>query len=126
MSSVPFWVLIADERGERDHLVGGLAAHEDLADVVRLATVVGIGLDVDAEQASEAVEVVDVGAAEHGRHRLEDFVDRHADQPRLLAVEVDLDLRVARIERGEQVADLGSLARGLHELAAERRRAAPR
>ncbi len=110
MSSVPSWRADADERGERDHLVRGLAAHVDLADVVGLASVVRIGLDVDAEQAPEAVEVVDVRAAENRGHRLEDFVHRHADQPRLLAVELDLDLRVAWIERGEEVADLGSLA----------------
>ena len=82
----------------------------------RIAAVLRLGLDVDAEEAAEPVEVVDVAAAQARRHRLVGLVDRHPELARLLAVELDLDLRVARVERGEDVADLRTLARRDGEL----------
>src|SRR6185369_4789507 len=59
------------------------------------------------------------GAAKHRRQRLEYLVDGHADEARLLTVEVDLHLWIARIEGGEHVADLGPLAGGLLKLTAQ-------
>ena len=106
-----------NQRRERDHRVGGAAAHIDITDVFGLAAVVGLGLHVDAEQAAETVEVVDVAAAHARRQRLKRFVDRHAELARLLAVEIHLDLGVVRVERGEEVAELRPLARRVHELA---------
>ena len=49
---------------ERDHLPGRRAAHVDRPDVLRTLAVLGLGLHVHAVEAAEAVEVVDVGAAE--------------------------------------------------------------
>ena len=106
-----------DERRERDHRVGRLAADVDLADVLGLPAVVGLGLDVDAVEPAEPVEVVHVAAAERRRHRLEHLVDGHAERARLLAVELDLDLGIVRIERGEEVAELRPLARRRQERA---------
>src|SRR5262249_9357 len=99
--------------------IRGVATNVDLADVVGLAPEVRIGLDVNAEETPEAVEVVDVGTAEHGRQSLEHVVDRHADEARFLAVEIHFDLRIAGIEGGEDVADLGTLVGRFHELTAE-------
>ena len=119
------------QRGERDHGPRGLAPHVDLADVLGPPPVVRLRLHVHAVEAPEAVEVVDVGGAHGGGHRREDVVDRHPEAPCLLAVEVDLHLRVARIERGEEAGELGALAGRGEELARlraqllHRERAAP-
>src|SRR6185436_5581774 len=83
------------------------------------APVVGLGLYVDTEQPPEAVEVVDVAAAEARGEGLEGLVHGHAELPRLLAVEHHVDLGVARVERREDVADLRSLACGFRELPGE-------
>ena len=107
------------ERAERDHVARGRAADVDLADVVGLAPEVRLRLHVHAKEAAEPVEVVHVAAAQAGGERLEGLVDGDAELARLLAVELHLDLGIARIERGEEVADLRPLARRLLELAAQ-------
>ena len=119
------------ERRERDHGPAGPAADVHVSDVRGLAAVVGLGLDVDAEEAAEPVEVVDVAAAEHRRHRLEHLVDGHAERARLLAVELHLHLGIVRVEGREEIGQLGPLARLREELARlgpellHRERAAP-
>ena len=88
MTSVPRGIMLAR----------GLAADPDVSDVLGLAAEVGLRLDVDAEQAPEAVEVVHVAATQARRKGLEGLVDRDAELTRLLAIELHLHLRVARVE----------------------------
>ena len=108
-----------EESGQRDHVARGLAADPELADVLGRAAVFGLRLDVDAEEAPEPVEVVHVGSAQAGGQGLERLVDGNAELLRLLAIELDLHLGITRVERREDVPDLGTLARGLLELAAQ-------
>ncbi len=108
--SVPGHRLDGDERRQRDHRVGRPAADIDVADVGGLSAVVGLGLDVDAVEPPEAVEVVHVGAAHRRRHGLEDLVHGHAERARLFPVELDLHLGIRGIERGEEGGELGPLA----------------
>ncbi len=117
MISVPGRRRDGDERRERDHRVGRLAADVDVTDVRRLPAVVGLGLDVDPVETSEAVEVVHVGAAHRRRHRLEHLVHGHTERARLLAIELDPDLRIGGIERREERGELGPLPRGRQEVA---------
>ena len=76
----------------------------------------GVGLHVDAIQPPEAVEVVDVAAAQRRRQGLEHLVDRHAQRACLFAVQIDPDLRVVRVEGGEHRAQLRPLPGGGEEL----------
>ncbi len=69
----------------------------------------GVGLRRDAEGAPEHVEVVDVGGAEIDAQRLEDGLQRHLQHLRLVAVDVDVELRRAGRERREDVLDAGRL-----------------
>ena len=78
----------------------------DLADVLRIEPCLRVGLRIDAIEPPEAVEVIGVRAPQGRRQRLEHVVHRDAQRARLLAVQVDLDLRVVRIERSEQRAKL--------------------
>ena len=75
-----------------------------------------VGLHVDAIQPPEPVEVVDVRASQRRRQRLEHLVHRDAQRARLLAVQLHPDLRVVRVERGEQGAELRPLPRRREEL----------
>ena len=106
-----------NERGERDHLVGGAAADINVTDIFGLAAVVRLGLHVDAEQTAETVEVIHIAAAHACGQSLKDFVDRDAELTRLLAVEVDLHLRIAGIKRGEEIGQFRPFARRFEKLA---------
>ena len=62
-----------------------------------------VGLHRDAEGAAEQVEVVDVERAEIDLQRVEDVRQAEAEQLRLVAVEVVVELRRRGGERGEQL-----------------------
>ena len=76
----------------------------------------GVGLRRDAEGAPEHVEVVDVGRAEIDAQRLEDRLQRHVQHLRLVAIDVDVELRRAGGEGREHVADAGHLVGGGDEV----------
>ena len=65
-----------------------------------------LGLQYDPIDAAELVEVVDVERAELGLQGGEELVQRHALLLRLVAVDVDPDLRHVGLEGGEDVAQL--------------------
>ena len=120
-----------DEAAERHHLPVG-AAHADLGDVLRIEPIVAVGLRRDAIGAAEHVEVVDVGRAHEHAHGLEDVGDRHLEHLRLVAVDVDEDLRRRGCEGREDVGDarravgLGhEVLRDLREFGRDRCRAYP-
>ncbi len=112
----PSNVLDGDQGREGDHLVGRLRTDVDLADVLGLQPGRCVGLHVDPVESSEAVEVVDVGPSHDGRHRLEDLIHRNTQRARLLAIQVHLDLRVVRVEGGEEVPQFGPLPSCREEL----------
>ena len=68
-----------------------------------------VGLDVDLPGAAEAVEVVDVVAAQVRLQRVEDVGQRHAHRLDLLAVDVHVELRRAGAEAVEQADQAGLL-----------------
>ncbi|MCY1406143.1 hypothetical protein D9M71_214010 [compost metagenome] len=96
------------QRGQRHQVVGG-RAHVDLAEVIRLAAELRLGLQAHLPGAPVEGEVVDVVAAEGGLHGGEYIVDRHPQGTRLGAVEVDVVLRHVGVEGGVHPRQLGPL-----------------
>ncbi len=96
------------ERADRHHLALGVP-HVHLEDVVDLAAEVLVGLDVDLPGAAEQVEVVDVEAAERALQRGEHVVDVDAQRLRLVAVEIEVELRRVGGEGAEHARQLGLL-----------------
>ena len=100
----------AHQRRERHH-GAAVAAHVEAVDVVRLAALRSLRLRLDPVGAAEEVEVVDVIAAEERLQREEHVAQLDAERFDLVAVDLELDLRNARIEAAVDEADLGTLAR---------------
>ena len=68
-----------------------------------IAAVLGVGLRRDAERAAEQVEVVDVGRAEIDLQRAEHVGHVDAEQLRLGAVDVEIELRRRGLEQREHL-----------------------
>src|SRR3546814_1292666 len=85
------------------HHLALVVLHVDPIDVVDLRAVVGLGLDVDLPGPAEEIEVVHVIAAERGLPRGKDVIDRHAERPGLLAVDVELDIDGKSVLWGKSV-----------------------
>jgi hypothetical protein len=94
-----------DQRRQRHHLAL-LRTHVEALDVVRPLAVFGFGGHQDLPGAAVLVEVVHVVGAESGRQRRENLVDRHAGFLRLLAVDVDEELRHGGAPQGLRAAKL--------------------
>ena len=94
---------IADlgHRAQRHHVVVGVADLE-LADGLGVGAEGGLGLDVDLPRAAETVEIVHVVAGQVRLQRVEHFGKLHAHRLDLGAVDVDIELRRAGAEAGEQ------------------------
>ena len=107
-------------RAHRHHRPLGVA-HIDPIDVVHLVAKRRLGLDVDLPSAAEHVEVVDVEAAQRRLQRIEYVGDLHSEHLRLVAVDVEVDLRRVC---GIGAVDAGELGLGIrrHQQAAQRRR----
>ena len=88
-------------RPQRHHVAVGVA-HLELLDGFRVGAEGRVGLDVDLPGAAEAVEVVDVVAAQVRLQRVEDVGQRHPHRLGLLAVDVHVELRRAGAEAVEQ------------------------
>ncbi|MNO65045.1 hypothetical protein D3C76_557850 [compost metagenome] len=86
-----------DQRRQRHQIATG-GTHEDLAEILRLATEVRFRLQGHLPGASVEREVVDVVAAESRLHRGKHIVDRYPDRTRLGTVEIDVVLRHVRVE----------------------------
>jgi hypothetical protein len=105
----PFWagdLLERHQAAERHHL-SFAAAHADLRHALRVQPVVAVGLGGHPVGAAEHVEVVDIGRAHEHAHGLEDVGDGHLQHLRLVAVDVDVDLRRRGLEGREHVDDAG-------------------
>ena len=88
-------------RPQRHHVAVGVA-HLELLDGLRVHAEGRVGLDVDLPGAAEAVEVVDVVAAQARLQRVEDVGERHPHRLGLLAVDVHVELGRAGAEAVEQ------------------------
>ena len=88
-------------RPQRHHVAVGVADLE-LPDGLRVHAEAGVGLDVDLPGAAEAVEVVDVVAAQVRLQRVEDVGQRHPHRLDLLPVHVHVELGRAGAEAVEQ------------------------
>ena len=88
------------------------AAHVDAIDVLDRVAERRLGLDIDLPGAAEQVEVVDVEAAERRLQRVEDVADLDAQHLRLVAVDVETDLRRVGGEGAEDAGQLGLLVGG--------------
>src|SRR6185369_834304 len=88
----------AHERRERHHRCPVTAAHVEAVDAIGLAALRAFGLRQDAISAPEEVEVVDVKAAEKCLQREEHVAQRDAQRFDLVPVDLELDLRDARVE----------------------------
>ncbi len=70
--------LIGSQVVERDHLAG-VGTDVELAEILRAATELLVGLNVDAIGAVVEVEVVDVAGAHEGAEGCGDLCERDAD-----------------------------------------------
>ena len=104
------------QRADRHHRAGGVA-HIDAIDVVDRVAEAVLRLDVDLPGAAEQVEVVDVEAAEGGLQGVEHVAHLDAQHLRLVAVDVEKDLRRVGGEGAEDAGELGLLVGG-HDQAA--------
>ena len=84
-------------------------AHIDAVDVVDVVAKRRLGLDIDLPGAAEHVEVVDVEAAERRLQGVEDVADLDAQHLRLVAVDVEIDLRRVGGVGAEDAGELGLL-----------------
>ena len=82
-----------------------------MPDIFRLQPAFGLRLDIHSIELAKAVEVVDESATHRGRHRLKDLINRYAQGAGLFAIEINLHLRVVRIERSKDVTEFGALPR---------------
>ena len=103
------------DRGERRHLAV-VVPHVELVDVLGLDAAGRLGLEEDPPLAAEAVELVDVDAAEERLERLVDVADLDALLQDLVAVDVGVDLGHRGAPDAVDVGELGALPRGLQEL----------
>ncbi len=99
-----------DKTAQRDHLAF-VIADVDAIDVVYARPVGGLGLDLNLPGAAEEVHVVDIIAAKRRLQCLEDGAQRHPEDLRLVAVDIEIDGRVGRREGAEDAVELWILVR---------------
>src|SRR4029453_9677469 len=102
-------------QGVERHHAAALPAHEEQAELTRIAPELRLRLDVDLVDAPEFVEVVDVRAAEQRAERRVDIGDLHAGLEDPAAIDVGVDLRHRRAVESAGPADLRPLARRFEE-----------
>ncbi len=101
------------EGAERNGVAAGIA-HPDIEHVARVHAVFAVGLRHHPEGAAEQVEVVDIGRAEIDLQRGEDVGHIDAEQLRLGAVDVEIELRRRGLEQREHLLHAGRLRRPSH------------
>ena len=85
-------------------------AHVDIAQILGLGAVGAFGLQLHAVGVAELVEVVDVEHAHRALQRVEHVFDRHAERHRLLAIDIDEQLRRGRTIERCDAGQVGTLA----------------
>ena len=94
----------AHDVGERHH-AAAVGRARSTAPGPRVGPERLVGLHVDAVGAVVEIEVVHVRRPQVDLHRAGDLADRQAEAARLVAVDVDGQLRIVRRERAEQARD---------------------
>src|SRR5262249_47464929 len=95
---------------DRHHGAGGIA-HVNAIDILDPVAETRVGLDVHLPGAAEQIEVVDVEAAERRLQRVENVYDLDPQHLRLVAIDVEIDLRRVGGEGAEDCGELGLLIR---------------
>ena len=103
------------------HHRAAAAAHIDTIDVLDRIAELRLGLDIDLPGAAEQVEIVDVKSAKRRLQRVEDVADLDPEHLRLVAVDVEADLRRVGGEGAEDAGEFGLLIGGDQETAHHRR-----
>ncbi len=103
-----------DEVIERDELVGG-GADVVLAQILRGAAVLLVGLDVDAVGAVVEVEVVDVAGAHEGSEGRGDLTERNTEGFGLLTIDDDVELGIVGGELGVHAGEAGARGAALSD-----------
>ena len=107
-------VVRRSERSDRNHHTAR-SADEKEVQVVALRTVGSLGLDVNAVDAVEHIEVIDVDRPRKGLHRREDVGHRYTQQLRLVAVDVEIELRNVALHGRCQPREFGTLRSIVHQ-----------
>ena len=102
------------ERRDGNHRPA-VAAYVEEVEIVLMRTVGCLGLNVDAIDAVEHIEVVDVDRTGEGLERREDVGHRHAQQLRLVAVDVVVKLRNIALHRRRQSRQFGTPRSVIHQ-----------
>ena len=92
------------EQAAQRHHLAFLVADIDAVDVVDVRPIRGLGLHLHLPGPAEQVHVVDVISAERCLKRLEDGVQRHAEDLNLVPVNIEVDRRVRGREGAEHAA----------------------
>src|SRR5262249_41191876 len=66
--------------------------HVDAIEVVETASILGVGLDIDLPDPAIGVELIDEVAAHRRLQSLKDVADSDAEDLRLVAVDIEIDL----------------------------------
>src|SRR5262249_17009296 len=82
------------------------AADIDSIDIVDAGPVVCLGLHLNLPPAPEQVDIVDVEAAERGLQHLKEVAERHTENLRLVAIDVEVDRWVGGGIRAEHAREL--------------------
>ena len=99
------------------HHRAAAAAHIDTIDVLDRIAELRLGLDIDLPSAAEQVEIVYVKSAKRRLQRVEDVADLDPEHLRLVAVDVEADLRCVGGEGAEVASEFGLLVGGDQEAA---------
>src|SRR5262249_6597029 len=97
------------------HGVAVRIANEELSHILRIGAVIAFGLNVRLPGAAEAIEIVHKKSAHERLQRLiyRGQIDSLLDH--FVAVHVHKNLRHVRLERRNESAELGTLARGVEK-----------
>ena len=100
ISSEPSTRRTSSRLPERHHLTG-LVGDVEVADILQLPAMIGLGLHPDLEALVELVEQVDVGRSQIGLQRLGDIVDRDPERLRHRSIDIQVELRAVGAEGGK-------------------------
>ena len=110
----PGRVVRRTEGRDGDHRTA-VAPHMEEVEIALVRTVGRLGLNVDAVDTVEHVEVVDIDRTCEGFERREDIGHRHAQQLRLVAVDVVVELRNVALHRRRQPRQFGTPLSVIHQ-----------
>ena len=105
-------------QGAHGNHVAAPIPHVNAFDIVDALAKRGLGLQIDLPGAAKNIEVIDVVTAECGLQCIEDIADLDAEHLRLVAIDIEVNLRCVGGVGAEHTGELG-LAVGGHKQAAK-------